>query len=145
MNYVYYHPDSGKVEVISVTPLNNDLPHLEIAESISFHVPKVVDGKLVEGATDEDMRELFPPVILDRLTKLELKRSLHAINRADVWQALQGVQQADPSTLNDMQKNMQDWMLYGTHLDRNDRDVVLLEQIFQLDAHDLFNEKNARP
>ncbi len=145
MNYVYYHKATGKVEVISVAPLNNDLPHLEIAESIRFHVPKVVDGKLVEGATDEDMRELFPPVILERITKLELKRSLHAIGRADVWQALQGTQQADPSTLNDIQKNMQDWMLYGTHLDRNDSDVALLGHIFQLDADDLFNKKNARP
>ena len=80
----------------------------------------------------------IPTPTHSRLTKLELKRALHRIDRADVWATLEGLMQADPSQLNQLQINMRDWMLYGTHIDIDDADMGVLEAAFNLNRTSLF-------
>ena len=82
--------------------------------------------------------EPIPTPTHSRLTKLELKRALHRIDRADVWATLEGLMQADPSQLNQLQINMRDWMLFGTHLDKDDADMDALEAAFNLNRTDVF-------
>ena len=80
----------------------------------------------------------IPTPTHSRLTKLELKRALHRIDRADVWATLEGLIQADPSQLNELQNNMRDWMLYGIHIDKDDADMDALEETFNLNRTDVF-------
>lgn len=143
MNFVYYDKKTGEVESISIF----EQPHNKNAlfkteQPIHFVKPKVLNGKIVEGATAQEIEAAKnPPLILDRLTKLELKRALHAIRRADVWHTLEGLLTADPLQLNEMQSNMRDWMRFGTFIDRDDSDMDALEQAFNLDRNEVFKQR----
>ena len=106
--------------------------------------PTVKEGEMAvkttitkEGVQQYDVVPIPTPTH-SRLTKLELKRALHRIGRADVWAILEGLIQADPSQLNELQNNMRDWMLYGTHIDTDDADMGVLEAAFNLNRTSLF-------
>ena len=110
--------------------------------------PQVSEGEIaIKTTITEEGVQLYdivpkPPVILDRLTKLELKRALHRIGRSDVWATLESLMQVDPATLNELQNNMRDWMLYGTFIDRDDIDMDDLEQVFDIDRNNIFADEN---
>lgn len=110
----------------------NEPPQVQEGERA---VPTTID----ENGVQQYRVEPIPPTILDRLTKLELKRALHDIDRADVWQTLEGLLEADPTTLTPLQNNMRDWMRFGTFIDRDDSDMDALEQAFNLDRNEVFS------
>ena len=106
--------------------------------------PTVQEGeRAVKTTITEEGVQLYdivpiPTPTHSRLTKLELKRALHRIDRADVWATLEGLIQADTSQLNELQNNMRDWMLYGIHIDKDDADMDALEETFNLNRTDVF-------
>ena len=145
---MYYHPTthqlttrpriSGVTNPSEATILNNGWV------KYTDNPPAVQEGEMAvkttitaEGVQLYDIVPIPTPTH-SRLTKLELKRALHRIDRADVWATLEGLMQADPSQLNQLQTNMRDWMMYGTHLDKDDADMDALEGAFNLNRTDVF-------
>jgi hypothetical protein len=92
MNYIYYN-NSGDVEFVSIFKMESELNLLEFEGSVQFYKPKVIEGELFEGATDEEIAEIQSLSVPQELTRSQLRQALliKGIDEDDIVTAINGI------------------------------------------------------